>query len=202
MNLQSANALLKTLEEPPAGTRLVLSCADPALLLPTVRSRCQIVRLGEPPADESGRWLIEHGVGQPEVLLAACGGRPLDALLLSQAGISVDHWLALPGQIRRGQAGGLSGWPLRLALDALQKLCHDAMSLACGGVPRYFPVTSLPFGGERQALMAWWGSLARVARHSGHAWHEPLLLDALVSQGSVALSTPASQAAPFDTLPE
>ena len=41
LNPQAANALLKTLEEPPVGTRILLTCADPALLLPTVRSRCQ-----------------------------------------------------------------------------------------------------------------------------------------------------------------
>jgi DNA polymerase-3 subunit delta' len=48
LNLQSANALLKTLEEPAAGTRLLLTTADPATLLPTVRSRCQLLRLAEP----------------------------------------------------------------------------------------------------------------------------------------------------------
>ncbi|MFY9512680.1 MAG: DNA polymerase III subunit delta', partial [Rubrivivax sp.] len=41
INLQAGNALLKTLEEPPAGTRVLLGVADPAHLLPTVRSRCQ-----------------------------------------------------------------------------------------------------------------------------------------------------------------
>jgi DNA polymerase III subunit delta' len=48
MNAQAANALLKTLEEPAAGTRMLLATAEPARLLPTVRSRCQHLRLAPP----------------------------------------------------------------------------------------------------------------------------------------------------------
>ena len=48
MNLQAASALLKTLEEPPGQARLLLSTADEARLLPTVRSRCQRIRLAAP----------------------------------------------------------------------------------------------------------------------------------------------------------
>lgn len=46
MNLHSANAMLKTLEEPPDGTVMLLLTQRPAAVLPTVRSRCQIVRFG------------------------------------------------------------------------------------------------------------------------------------------------------------
>ncbi len=44
LNQQAANALLKTLEEPPAHTIFFLTAPDPELLLQTIRSRCQIVR--------------------------------------------------------------------------------------------------------------------------------------------------------------
>jgi DNA polymerase-3 subunit delta' len=44
MNEEASNALLKTLEEPPATTYIFLITARPASLLPTIRSRCQIVR--------------------------------------------------------------------------------------------------------------------------------------------------------------
>src|SRR2546430_15465908 len=44
MNDQAANALLKTLEEPPPTTHLILTTANPTALLPTIRSRCQIIR--------------------------------------------------------------------------------------------------------------------------------------------------------------
>jgi DNA polymerase-3 subunit delta' len=45
MTPQAANALLKTLEEPPPGVVLLLTCAGPDLLLPTIVSRCQLVPL-------------------------------------------------------------------------------------------------------------------------------------------------------------
>ena len=44
MNTESANALLKTLEEPPADSLILLICDNPDTLLPTIRSRCQILR--------------------------------------------------------------------------------------------------------------------------------------------------------------
>lgn len=44
MNAQTANAFLKTLEEPPAHSMFLLLCPDAALLLPTIRSRCQVLR--------------------------------------------------------------------------------------------------------------------------------------------------------------
>ncbi len=46
MNAESANCLLKTLEEPPPRVLLVLLCSDPAAVLPTVLSRCQRLELG------------------------------------------------------------------------------------------------------------------------------------------------------------
>jgi DNA polymerase-3 subunit delta' len=44
LNPQSSNALLKTLEEPPATSHLILLTSRPAALLPTIRSRCQMIR--------------------------------------------------------------------------------------------------------------------------------------------------------------
>lgn len=46
MNAEAANALLKTLEEPPPKTYLLLTAASPGLLLPTIVSRCQMIRCG------------------------------------------------------------------------------------------------------------------------------------------------------------
>lgn len=46
MNKESANAMLKTLEEPPPGTTLLLCSEAPHAVLPTVQSRCQVVRFG------------------------------------------------------------------------------------------------------------------------------------------------------------
>ncbi len=195
LNLQSANALLKTLEEPPVGTRLLLTTADPAQLLPTVRSRCQLQVLAAPPADMAATWLASQGLAQADVLLAACSGRPLDALALAQAGVDGETWAALPGAVARGHAAALAGWPVPRALDALHKICHDAMTLAAGGAPRYFPAGRVPRHGGLPALSAWSLELDRVARHDGHPWNEGLLLDTLVQQGAAALRPAAGGAA-------
>jgi DNA polymerase-3 subunit delta' len=50
MNIYAANAMLKTLEEPPANTYMFLTTSKPEAVLPTIASRCQIVRFGHVPA--------------------------------------------------------------------------------------------------------------------------------------------------------
>ena len=59
---QAANALLKTLEEPPAGWVLVLVTARPDVLLATIRSRCQLVRFSRLSDADTAARLIESGV--------------------------------------------------------------------------------------------------------------------------------------------
>ena len=80
----AANALLKTLEEPPPHTLLVLVSDRPARLLATIRSRCRRLALGVPPAAEALAWLEAQGVEQPGVALATAGGAPLWARDLAQ----------------------------------------------------------------------------------------------------------------------
>jgi DNA polymerase-3 subunit delta' len=78
MNDQTANALLKTLEEPPPGWTLVLVTARPERLLPTLRSRCQAVRFGRLDAAGTRRVLAAHGVPEAElpVLARIADGAP------------------------------------------------------------------------------------------------------------------------------
>src|SRR5699024_9785329 len=59
---EAANSLLKTLEEPPAGTHLLLVTAQPDRLLPTIRSRCRILRVPPAPAAVARDWLRMQGV--------------------------------------------------------------------------------------------------------------------------------------------
>lgn len=54
------NALLKALEEPSRRQLFVLTATDPARLLPTIRSRAQVLRLGPVPRDELVAWLVER----------------------------------------------------------------------------------------------------------------------------------------------
>jgi DNA polymerase-3 subunit delta' len=186
MNAISANALLKTLEEPPAGVRLVLGTADPELLLPTIRSRCQRWSLALPEAAQALAWLQAQGVAGAEVLLAAAGGRPMDALVLAADGVDAAQWRAIPAAVARGDAGPMAGWTVPRAVDALQKLCHDAMRQAAGGQARFYPGDSIPAGPDLQQLAAWSRELNRTARHDEHPWNANLLIEALVIEGSRA----------------
>ncbi|MDE2346698.1 MAG: DNA polymerase III subunit delta' [Gammaproteobacteria bacterium] len=81
MNANAANSLLKTLEEPAAGTLLLLLTSRPAALPATIRSRCQSVRLGTPKAEAALQWLEAHA-SRPDwiPLLKIAGGGPLQAL--------------------------------------------------------------------------------------------------------------------------
>lgn len=180
MNHQAASALLKTLEEPPRGVRLLLSAGAPDRLLPTVRSRCQAVRLPPVSADQARDWLAGQGVRDPEVMLAACGGRPLEAAAMIASGVDPDQWAALPGAVLNGQASALGSWPMARVLDALVKLCHDGMAIAVGGAPRYFPVQAVRPARSLEALSQWQRELIELARRADHPWNEALMLEALM----------------------
>ena len=62
MNVNAANALLKSLEEPPPESFIALSTSAPELLLPTVRSRCQEVRIRPGTGHEVRAWFDGRGV--------------------------------------------------------------------------------------------------------------------------------------------
>lgn len=185
MNHQSASALLKTLEEPPGQARIVLGAAQPDQLLPTLRSRCQTLHLPAPSAEQAAAWLAQQQVGDAGVLLAACDGQPLQAAALAASGVDGKAWLALPKAAAAGQVDAFAGWPVPRVLDALTKLCHDAMAVAAGGAARYFGAASLPPPPRIDALVRWSRSLARVARHADHPWNEGLLVEALVNEARI-----------------
>jgi len=195
MNAQSASALLKTLEEPPGASRLLLGCRDVEHLLPTVRSRCQRLRLEPPAVEDAVAWLAAQGVAQPEVLLRAAAGAPLQAQSLFNSGIDAARWSALPRAVAEGRASVFSGWPLPQVLDALYKLCHDAMAMQASASPRYFSADVLPPGASARRVVDFVRTLNRVARHDEHPWNEGLLLEALVTE-AVASWADDTKAAP------
>lgn len=151
LNPASANALLKTLEEPPPANVLVLTCQDPRGLLPTLVSRCrkvgfrplpleliagELTRRGEDPGAAAlkaglaggslGRALdLDHRVWSER--LAALTGR------LAAPGSPLDHWQFaddLVGQFRA--AGGLDRQGLVQTLELLILAARDAAVAAAG----------------------------------------------------------------------
>jgi len=93
LTLSASNALLKTLEEPAAGATLLLTACSPGSLLPTIRSRCQLLGLPGPDIDTATAWLRErlpdsHSVSDERLreLLEAYGNRPLELAPALSAG--------------------------------------------------------------------------------------------------------------------
>ena len=81
MNHFAANALLKTLEEPPARTLVLLVTSQPSRLLPTLRSRCSRLRLAGPSREEAAAYLeAARGAGAWAEALAATGAGPFALL--------------------------------------------------------------------------------------------------------------------------
>jgi DNA polymerase-3 subunit delta' len=62
LNDSSANALLKVLEEPPHTSHIMLLTSRPAMLLPTIRSRCQMIRFSPLAAQEIESYLLTHKI--------------------------------------------------------------------------------------------------------------------------------------------
>lgn len=133
LNLASANALLKMLEEPPANTLFLLVASQPQRLLPTIISRCQVLDLPIPSNTEAVAWLSEQGVNNPESALEYTGGAPLEALRI-QDQLDANHKLIQ--QLALGQRlDPFVSAPLFLALgmeraiNIIQKWIFDLVSV-------------------------------------------------------------------------
>ena len=159
MEAPPQNALLKTLEEPPAASTFVLVTSRPDVLLPTVRSRCQRIRFGPiSPAEVASVLMRDHGFEEREAHAAATAadgsiGRALEgdseayvgARDAAEAMLKMAAQAATPGQ-RLAAARALGGDKvdrdelgrrLRLVASMLRDigvlLSHaDARSLANG----------------------------------------------------------------------
>jgi DNA polymerase-3 subunit delta' len=80
LNANAANSLLKTLEEPPARTLILLVADQIGRLLATIKSRCQRVMIPVPDPATALAWLKSQGVADAELALSQSGGAPLSAV--------------------------------------------------------------------------------------------------------------------------
>lgn len=107
LNRNAANAILKTLEEPPARSVLLLVCHAPGAILPTIRSRCRRLAL-RPLADD----LVRRALGSDdEALVALAKGRPGRAIALKAQGLDAGaaRLDRAPAQIKKGEAAAVLG---------------------------------------------------------------------------------------------
>lgn len=129
MNLNAANALLKSLEEPSGNTVLLLISHQPSRLLPTIKSRCVQQGCPQPTTEQARAWLASALPDEsPEALdelLVLAGGSPLTAQRLQGQGVREQRAQVVEGvkkllkqQIAPSQlAESLNGVPLPLLFD-------------------------------------------------------------------------------------
>lgn len=171
MNTSSANALLKTLEEPPPHTLIILVTHQAQFLLPTVRSRCLKLAFPVPPLEQSMDWLRQQGVADPAPFLAQAGYAPLAAQELSMDELQELRQVFL-SQLARPKALD----PIALAekhekLDLahmvkwLQQWLYDLIGCRLSGLIRYQP----DFAAEVRALAP------RIQLHAAMTFQKELL---------------------------
>ena len=114
MNLNAANALLKSLEEPPPDSFIALSTSAPEQLLPTVRSRCQQIRVRRGGTDQVRGWLKGAGVDLEQAGFWAVeyGGAPFAIALAAERG-QAPLWGSLEKAARSPAVARATGDALR-----------------------------------------------------------------------------------------
>lgn len=145
LNVAAANALLKTLEEPPAGVVFLLVSARIDRLLPTIISRCRQWPMSVPNADDARAWLAAQGIGDAAGLLAEAGGAPLAALALANdenrplRDFTLAQLAAGPNCDAFACGESLQKLPVPMVLGWLQRWLYDLLAERTAGRPRYFP---------------------------------------------------------------
>jgi DNA polymerase-3 subunit delta' len=149
MNEGASNALLKTLEEPPATTHLILTTTNPMALLATIRSRCQMIRFAPVPAADIEQFLIqrESMAAGDATLLARTSQGSIGRALAGDVDDYRDRREAMLGILTALAVTGNRAELLRAAedlaaakdrsdyeqsLDVLEALIRDAWALALG----------------------------------------------------------------------
>lgn len=154
LNEPSANALLKILEEPPPTSHIVLVTSRPAMLLPTIRSRCQAIRFSPLTADEIEEHLLANRVAKPAEarLRARAAGGSLARALMDDLETFKERREAMLEVLVAVVINGDRSRLLRLAeemndashkdeyefgLEVLETLIRDALMVSLGMEPKH-----------------------------------------------------------------
>jgi DNA polymerase-3 subunit delta' len=193
MNAHAANALLKTLEEPPAGTLFLLVNHQRGALQATIVSRCRALDLAIPAPAQALAWLHQQGVAEESArpALALAGGAPLLALekaapeararlqaLLSilQLGSSMDPI---------AQAERLAQYGAAEILEGMQTWSHDLTARKLGQAISYHvdcadSLARTAAGARIEDLLALQRKLLDAKRLAGHPLNTRLVAEDLL----------------------
>jgi len=204
MTEEAANALLKSLEEPPPTSHVLLVTSAPQALLPTIRSRCQALRMGPLPAPVLERHLrAQAGLDAEEARLRAAlaGGSAGAALAFESEAYRVvrEELLALleapAGAVARAEAAERIAEledPLG-AVTVLRSLLRDVEALRCGGgadrllnrdvAGRLAPLADGPLGDRALYLMGMAGETTeRLQANANKLLAMDLLVEAVSAE--------------------
>lgn len=154
MTEDAQSAFLKTLEEPPRNTVLILTASDEERLLPTIRSRCVRIRLGPVGRRDVEQLLVEGGTAEAPIaarLARLSGGRPGEAMALARS----PEVLTIRSEVARtllDLATASRADRLRLVRDLLARAGELNAALRPAGAPT--ASGSRPSRGRRAAAAA------------------------------------------------
>ena len=151
MNAPAANALLKTLEEPPADTYFILVSDQAGRLPATIVSRCRRLVAPQPAPAEARAWLAAQGIAAPDAALAQANFAPLRALALLDADYQTERttWIRALAAPRELSATGLGARidaaprdirrdRLAAVIDWLIGWCADLARVRAGAPPAVY----------------------------------------------------------------
>lgn len=198
MNVHTANALLKSLEEPATDAVFILVSHAPRRLLPTIRSRCQVLDFPRPDGATARAWLDRHGVRNAEALLGFSSGLPIAARSLADGALGeararfARDLSALPKadplklaaeweSWLKSKAATEAGLTLTHLVSWLQRWLADGARIAQGGGARFFADFEAVIGGLASGRGAQWLScyneLAAYRRVAQHPLNQRLFLE-------------------------
>jgi DNA polymerase III subunit delta' len=192
MNVFSANALLKMLEEPPRGTVFLLVTDELRRLLPTIISRCRRFPLPTANHVDALAWLQDQGVADAELLLAQAGGAPLAALATAGSEEQqerrrfLDQLSQLSGP---GAALELAAASQKIALSSVVRWlftwCYDLMAASLADTVRYHldyrdAIKKLTLRLPMDQLLIYQDTLKAAARSVNHPLNPRLFLEQLL----------------------
>ncbi|QID17949.1 DNA polymerase III subunit delta' [Nitrogeniibacter mangrovi] len=209
MNLNTANALLKLLEEPPPGSLFLLVSSAPRRLLPTIRSRCQQWSFARPDAAQARAWLMDAAGPDADPLLALSGGMPVAAArLAAHQGAALrerfvrdiatvpgadpvmlagdwDAWL-------RAKAAVEAGFELPVLIDWMLRWVWDLAATGLGAPARYFPDQDaararLIAGVAGSQLLDCYNDVVQIHRVASHPLNARLVLEDMLLRYARAL---------------
>lgn len=171
MNTNAANALLKNLEEPPARTLFVLIAHSPGALLPTIRSRCHMIRLA-PLTPETLLAVLEHlNADLPKTedgrlaLATRAGGSVREALMLTRYG-GIDIAEAMEQVVRSRDFPVEAAWKVAEAVSGrdgavqFSLFCQLALDTVADAARRAAGSGELA---EAAAFSELWGEIERMS---------------------------------------